>query len=344
MGLNPIAAIWKLILALGLVIACPLSAREITGAGATFPAPIYFKWAYAWRNATGNALNYQSIGSGGGQSQIIARTVDFGASDDPMTSANLRKHGLVQFPTVIGALVPIVNLRGVSNGQLRLTAPVLAGIYQGRITRWNDPAIARLNPGLQIKALPITPVYRSDSSGTTAVFSKYMAKAAPGVWTLGAGKSISWPRGSGGKGNEGVAANVKNTPGSIGYVEANFAIANKLTMVQMPGASGRFVVPSPKSFDAAAAQADWSQAKDGVIDLMLLPGEATWPIVSATYALVEAKPRNPKRTADVLAFFTWAWANGGKAAIDLGFTPLPPAGIAKAREEWSAISGVKAPL
>ncbi len=333
---------FQVVAAMLAMVAIPVSAAEITGAGASFPAPIYAKWGSAWKAATSNQLNYQSIGSGGGQSQIKARTVDFGASDDPMSAADVKKNGLVQFPTVIGAVVPIVNVPGVANGVLRLTPKVLADIYQGKVNRWNDPAIATLNPTLKLRPMPITPVYRSDSSGTTAVFTSYMQKAAPN-WTLGAGKALSWPTGTGGKGNEGIAANVKNTSGAIGYVESNFATANKLTMAQLQNPAGKFVVPTPASFQAAASQADWANAPNGVANMLALPGDGTWPIVSATYVLVESKPRNPARTAGTLDFFNWSWKNGGATASQLGYIPLPPAAIAKARADWGQIAGVTLP-
>ncbi len=328
-----------LALAAALAFAAPSMAVDLTGAGASFPAPIYAKWGSAWKASTKNQLNYQSIGSGGGQSQIKARTVDFGASDDPMSAEDLKKNGLVQFPTVIGAVVPIINVPGVADGQLRLTAPVLAGIYQGTISKWDDPAIAKLNPGVKLRPLPITPVYRSDSSGTTAVFTNYMKLAAP-VWKLGAGKAISWPTGTGGKGNEGIAANVKNTIGAVGYVEANFATANKLPMAQLMNADGKFVAPTMASFTAATAQADWASAKNGVVNLLALPGANTWPIVSATYALVEAKPRNLNQTLAALNFFGFSWRNGGATAQQLGYIPLPPAAVSKAKDEWTGIAGV----
>lgn len=332
---------------LAALIACalplvPATANDVTGAGATFPAPLYARWAFEYRAASGNSVNYQSIGSGAGQAQIKARTVDFGASDDPMSPADLQANGLVQFPTVIGAVVPIVNLPGIADGQLRLTQTILADIYQGKITRWNDPQIAAINKGLTLRGLPITPVYRSDSSGTTAIFSGYMQRTARN-WKLGAGKSISWPTGSGGKGNEGVSSNVKNTAGAVGYVESNFAFANRLTMAQLNNAAGRWVRATPASFNAAASQADWKNARSGVVNMMALPGAGTWPIVSATYALVEAKPRQAQRTTGALAFFSWSWANGGPTAQQLGFVPLPPAGVQAARNEWGKITGVTLP-
>ncbi len=312
---------------------------DITGAGATFPAPLYGKWGSAYDTATGNSLNYQAIGSGGGQTQIKARTVDFGASDDPMKPEDIAANGLVQFPAVIGSEVMIVNLPGVATNQLRLTPALIADLYQGKIKRWDDPAIAGINPGVTLRPIPVTPVYRSDSSGTTAIFTNYMTKTAPN-WTLGAGKALSWPAGQGGKGNDGVAANVKNTVGGIGYVEYNYASANKLTMTKLANADGAFVEANPATFNAAATQADWSQAKNGVANMLALPGANTWPIVSATYVLVPTKPTDPAKTRAALAFFSWAFANGDNMANDLGYVPLPDVAVAQARASWAAVEGV----
>ena len=323
-------------------LATPALAADITGAGATFPAPLYAKWGSAYKAATKNALNYQAIGSGAGQAQIKARTVDFGASDDAMKDADLTAAGLVQFPAVIGSEVIIVNLPGVAAGQLRLTPDIIAAIYQGKITKWNDPAILAFNKGLALRPMPITPVYRSDSSGTTAIFTNYLAKAAKG-WTLGAGKTISWPAGSGGKGNDGVAGNVKNTVGALGYVEFNYAFANKLTMTKLSNAAGKFIDPTPASFNAAAAQADWAKAPNAVVNMLALPGANTWPIVSATYILVPAKPTSPAGTSAALAFFDWSFKNGGKLAQQLGYLPLPAAAIQRVRVEWKGITGVSLP-
>jgi phosphate transport system substrate-binding protein len=320
----------------------PVAAADITGAGASFVAPLYAKWGSGYKAATGNLVNYQSIGSGGGQAQIKARTVDFGASDDPMKPEDLAGNGLMQFPTIIGSEVIIVNVPGVASGQLRLTPAILAGIYQGQIKRWNDPAIVAINKGLPLRPMPITPVYRSDSSGTTAIFTKYMTKTAPG-WKLGAGKTISWPAGSGGKGNEGVAGNVKNTVGAIGYVEYNFAFANRLVMTQLANRDGKFVAPTPASFNAAAAQADWAKAPGVVVDLLNLPGAGTWPIVSPSYVIVPVKPTKPAQTSGVLAFFNWSFVKGGPAATQLGYLPLPPAATARVRAEWKRIAGVTQP-
>ncbi len=325
-------------LRLALVAAVPAAAlaADITGAGATFPAPLYAKWGSAYRAATGNALNYQAIGSGAGIAQIKARTVDFGATDDPMKPAELAQAGLVQFPAVIGSLVVIVNLPGVQSGQLNLTAPIVAAIYQGKITRWNDANIVAINKGVPLRPMPITPVYRSDSSGTTAVFTSYMAKAAKN-WGLGAGKTISWPAGSGGKGNDGVAGNVKNTVGAIGYVEFNYAFANKLTMTRLANAAGKFVAPSPAAFVAAANQADWARAPGATVDMLNLPGATTWPVVSATYILVPQKPAKPAQTKSALDFFAWSFQKGGATAQQLGYVPLPAAATQRAALEWAKV-------
>ena len=323
-------------------LAAPTLAADITGAGATFPAPLYAKWGSAYKAATKNQLNYQAIGSGAGQAQIKARTVDFGASDDAMKAEDLASNGLVQFPAVIGSEVIIVNLPGVAAGQLRLTPDIIAAIYQGKITKWNDPAIAAINKGIALRPMPITPVYRSDSSGTTAIFTNYLTKASKG-WTLGAGKTISWPAGSGGKGNDGVAGNVKNTVGALGYVEFNYAFANKLTMTKLSNAAGKFIAPTPASFNAAAAQADWAKAPNAVVNMLALPGANTWPIVSATYILVPAKPTNAAGTSAALAFFDWSFKNGGKLAQALGYLPLPAAAVQRVHVEWKGIAGAALP-
>ncbi len=324
------------------VVSTTAFAADITGAGGTFPAPLYAKWGSAYKAATGNALNYQAIGSGGGQTQIKARTVDFGASDDPMKAEDISSNGLVQFPAVIGSAVLIVNLPGVTSGQIKLTPDVIGAIYEGKITKWNDPAIVALNKGVTLRPMPITPVYRSDSSGTTAIFSNYMTKAAKG-WSLGAGKTLSWPAGSGGKGNDGVAGTVKNTVGGIGYVEYNYAFANKLTMTKLANAAGKFIDPTLASFTAAASQADWAHAPNGVANMLALPGANTWPIVSATYILVPAKPTDPAKTSAALAFFDWSFKNGAKTAVDLGYVPLPPVALQQVRAAWKGVAGASLP-
>ena len=332
---------WAMLLgAVAITLAGPVAAAEITGAGASFPAPLYAKWGSAYKAATGNTLNYQSIGSGGGQTQIKARTVDFGASDDPMKPEDVIANGLVQFPAVIGSEVLIVNLPGVAANQLRLTPELIAAIYQGKITKWNDPAIVGVNPGVKLRPMAITPVYRSDSSGTTAIFTNYLTKTAKN-WTLGAGKALSWPTGQGGKGNDGVAGNVKNTSGSIGYVEYNYAAANKLTTTKLSNAAGAFIDPTPASFLAAASQADWAGAKHGVANMLALPGANTWPIVSSTYILVPAKPADPAKAKATLDFFNWAYASGDKLATSLGYIPLPQVAVGQAKASWAGIRGVK---
>lgn len=323
-------------------VAMPAVAADITGAGSSFVAPIYAKWGSAYKATGGAALNYQSIGSGGGQTQIKARTVDFGASDDPMKAEDLATNGLVQFPAIIGSEVMVVNLPGVANNQLNLTPELIGMIYEGKITKWNDPAIVAINKGVPLRAMPITPVYRSDSSGTTAIFSNYMVKSAKG-WSLGAGKSLSWPAGSGGKGNEGVAGNVKNTVGGIGYVEYNYAFANKLTMTKLANAAGKFIVATPASFVAAASQADWAHASNGVTNMLSLPGAGTWPIVSASYVLVPEKPTNAQQTGQVLAFFNWSFKGGAKIAEELGYVPLPPIAVREIHALWGHIAGVAVP-
>lgn len=324
------------------VTAAPVAAADITGAGGTFPAPLYAKWGSAYKAATGNNLNYQAIGSGGGQTQIKARTVDFGASDDPMKPEDIGSNGLVQFPAVIGSAVMIVNLPGVSSGQLKLTPALIAEMYEGKITKWNDPAIVALNKGVSLRPIPVMPVYRSDSSGTTAIFSNYMTKTAKN-WTLGAGKSLSWPAGSGGKGNDGVAGTVKNTVGGVGYVEFNYAFANKLTMTKLQNADGKFIDATPASFTAAASQADWAHASNGVANMLALPGANTWPIVSATYILVPAKPTDPAKTSAALAFFDWSFKNGARTAEELGYVPLPPIALKEVRAAWTRVAGASLP-
>ncbi len=325
-----------------MTLATPVAAAEITGAGASFPAPLYAKWGSAYKAATNNTVNYQSIGSGAGQAQIKARTVDFGATDDPMKTEDIAANGLVQFPAVIGSEVIIINIPGVASGQLKLTPAVLADIYQGKITKWDDAQIMALNKGVKLRPMPITPVYRSDSSGTTAIFTNYLTKAAKN-WTLGAGKTISWPAGSGGKGNDGVAGNVKNTVGAIGYVEFNYAFANKLPVTKLANADGKFIDPTPATFNAAASQADWAKAPNAVANMLNLPGANTWPIVSATYILVPAHPTDAAKTTEVLNFFNWNLKSGAGLATELGYLPLPSAAIMRVRAEWKGISGVTQP-
>ncbi|MBI5137972.1 MAG: phosphate ABC transporter substrate-binding protein PstS [Nitrospirae bacterium] len=308
----------------------------ITGAGATFPYPIYAKWAHAYNAQTGVKLNYQSIGSGGGVKQIKAGTVDFGASDAPLSAAELKEAGLVQFPMVMGGVVPVVNLGGVGPGRLKLDAATLAGIFQGTITRWNDPAIAALNPGLPL-AGAITVVHRADGSGTTWIFTNYLTKVSQ-RWAgaVGTGKSVSWPVGVGGKGNEGVAAFVTKLSGAIGYVEYAYALQNKMTTVQLKNRGGNFVAPTASAFQAAAAGADWAHAGGFSVVLTDQPGAQAWPITGASFILMHAKQRRPEQGVQVLKFLDWAYRNGGAPAMALDYVPMPAAVADLVRATWTA--------
>lgn len=326
-------------LAAGLAVASlttTASAADITGAGATFPFPVYSKWAEAYKKETGNGMNYQSIGSGGGIKQIQAKTVDFGATDAPMKGADLEKNGLVQFPTVMGAVVPVVNIEGVQAGQLKLTGPVLADIFQGKISKWNDPKIAQLNPGVNLPAANITPIYRSDSSGTTSVFTTYLSQVSD-AWKseLGANTTINWPVGQGGKGNEGVAATVKQVPNSIGYVEYAYAKQNNIPYTLLQNQAGKYPQPEIKSFQAAAASANWSSAPGYGISLTNQAGEDAWPITNPTFILVYKSTEKPEQTAEVLKFFDWAYKNGDKLASDLDYVPLPDNVVEQIRTTWA---------
>jgi phosphate transport system substrate-binding protein len=330
---------YALAASLGLAaLAGPSYAADITGAGATFPFPVYSKWAEAYRKETGTGLNYQSIGSGGGIKQIQAKTVDFGATDAPLKGDDLKKHGLVQFPTVMGGVVPVVNIQGIANGQLKLTGDVLADIFQGKIAKWNDQKIAALNEGVKLPDAQITPVYRSDSSGTTSIFTSYLAQVSEN-WksTLGANTTVSWPVGQGGKGNEGVTATVKQVPNSIGYVEYAYAKQNNIPVVLLKNKAGKFPKPEDKSFQAAAANADWKAAPGFGISLTDQPGDDAWPVTAATFILVPQIPDKPEQTAQVLKFFEWAYKSGDKLASDLDYVPLPDAVVGLVREEWRQI-------
>lgn len=313
-------------------------AADITGAGATFPAPVYAKWAEAYKAKTGNAVNYQAIGSGGGVKQISAKTVDFGATDDPMPGDKLKELGLIQFPAVIGGIVPVVNLEGVKPGEMVLTGEVLAAIISGKITKWNDGAIAKLNSGIKLPTSAITVVYRSDSSGTTAGFTTYLAEIAPGFKeAVGAGKTVNWPTGVGGKGNAGVAANVSKLKGSIGYVEYAYAKQNRLTHTGLINKAGKTVQPDDKTFAAAAADADWTKAPGMGISLNNQAGAEAWPISSASFILMYETPRDPARSAEVLKFFKWALNEGQQLASDLDYVPLPKQTVAQIETVWKGI-------
>jgi len=300
------------------------AATTITGAGATFPFPIYSKWAEAYKAKSGVSMNYQSIGSGGGIKQITAKTVDFGASDMPLTLEKLDKDGLVQFPTVIGGVVPVINVAGIDSGTLKLDGAVLANIYLGRIAKWNDLAIAALNKDLKLPDENITVVHRSDGSGTTFIFTNYLSKvSADWKSTVGEGTAVSWKAGTGGKGNEGVASYVQRIKGSIGYVEYAYALQNKMNAVQLKNRDGQFVKPGDVSFKAAAANAQWEKAPGFHEILTDEPGKESWPISGATFILMHKMQENPEAAKEVLKFFDWAYTNGGQLAAELDYVPLP---------------------
>ena len=315
-------------------------ADNISGAGATFPAPIYARWAADYQRTSGDRINYQAIGSGAGIRQIQARTVVFGASDKPMRSDDLARNGLVQFPMVIGGVVPVVNLPGVAPGQLRLTGPLVADIFRGIITRWNHPLIAAANPGVRLPNLPITVVHRSDGSGTTFLFTSYLSLVAP-RWAaaVGANDSVAWPVGVGGRGNDGVSAFVRQTPGSIGYVEYAFAQQNRMTYTQMQNRAGRFVTPDDSAFAAAAAGARWNPAQGFGTLLLNQPAPTSWPITGATFILMYRQQTDPAAGAAALRFFNWAYTNGDAAATQLNYVPLPPALKAQVRAYWNSVVG-----
>ena len=310
---------------------------EVTGAGASFPAPLYAKWADVYSKETGHRINYQSIGSGGGIKQIRAKTVDFGATDAPMKPEDLEKSGLAQFPTVIGGVVPVVNIKGISNGQLRLSGPVLADIYLGKITRWNDPAITALNPELKLPSAAIAVVRRSDGAGTTFVFTSYLSKvSADWKANVGEGTAVQWPVGLGGKGNEGVSAFVLRIGNSIGYVESAYAKFGKMAYVLMQNAAGEFVAPTGETFSAAAAGAKWDPASFYVI-LTNQPGKKTWPISGATFILMHKTQDKPMRAKAALDYFAWAFKNGGKIASELDYAPLPESLTKAIEASWAQI-------
>lgn len=298
-------------------------AQEVTGAGATFPAPIYAKWADAYQKATKVKINYQSIGSSGGLRQIRGRTVDFGASDMPLTPEELNKDGLIQFPTVIGGVVPVVNLTGIAQGQLRITGQVLGDIFLGKITRWNDKAIADLNPGVTLPNQDIAVVRRADGSGTTFIFTNYLSKVnAEWKSKVGEGTTVQWPVGLGGKGNEGVSAFVQRIPGALGYVEFAYAKQNKLSYMQMQNAEGQWIRPDDLNFQAAAAGADWSKA--GFYEILTnQKGKESWPVTGATFILMHKVQAKPDQAMEVMKFFDWAYKNGSKLAAELDYVPMP---------------------
>jgi phosphate transport system substrate-binding protein len=313
-----------------------MAQQEATGAGASFPAPLYSKWAADYNKATNIKINYQSVGSGAGLRQIEAKTVDFGASDAPLKDEDLAKKGLVQFPTVIGGVVPVVNIKGIAPGQIRLSGQVLGDIYLGKITKWNDAAIKALNPSLPLPDAAIAPVRRADGSGTSFIFTNYLSKVnAEWKSKVGEGTAVNWPTGAGGKGNEGVAAFVGRLPNSIGYVEYAYVKQNKMTYVQMQNADGAYVSPDDTAFKAAAAGAEW--AKSFYQILTNQPGKDSWPITGATFVLMQKSQDKPAQATTALKFFDWAYAQGDKTAADLDYVPMPDSVKAIILKSWGDI-------
>lgn len=308
-------------------------AQDVTGAGATFPAPIYAKWADAYNKATGARINYQSVGSGAGLRQIRGKTVDFGASDMPLTDAELTKDGLIQFPTVIGGVVPVVNIKGITPGQIKITGQVLGDIYLGKVTKWNDAALAALNPGVPLPDAAIAVVRRADGSGTTFLFTNYLSKVNT-EWKakVGEGTAVNWPTGAGGKGNEGVSAFVQRLPNSIGYVEYAYAKQNKMSYALMQNKDGVYVKPDDTAFKAAAAGAEWAKTFYQVLTDQ--PGKDSWPITGATFIMMHKAQDKPASATNSLKFFDWAFANGDKMADDLDYVPLPGAVKDMVRKQW----------
>jgi phosphate transport system substrate-binding protein len=328
----------KAIVAAGLVAAATSAmAADITGAGATFPFPIYSKWADAYKKETGNGLNYQSIGSGGGIKQIEAKTVTFGASDMPLKVEQLDKDGLVQWPMVMGAIVPVVNIDGVKPGDMVFDGETLANIYLGKITKWDDAAIKKLNPNVKLPSEAITVVRRSDGSGTTFNFTNYLSKvSADWKSKVGEGTAVEWPAGVGAKGNEGVSGNISQTKNSIGYVEYAYAKQNKLTYTGMVNKEGKTVQPTVESFQAAASNADWAKAPGYYVILTDQPGDKSWPITASTFILMHKEPADKAASAEAIKFFKWAFANGGKAAEELDYIPMPKNVVDMIEKTWSS--------
>ena len=311
-------------------------AQDITGAGATFPAPLYAKWAEAYNKASGARINYQSVGSGAGLKQIRSKTVDFGASDMPLKDDELAKDGLVQFPTVIGGVVPVVNIKGIQPGQIKLTGQALGDIYLGKVTKWNDPSLAALNPGVPLPDAAISVVRRADGSGTSFIFTNYLSKVnAEWKDKVGEGTAVNWPTGAGGKGNEGVSSYVQRLPNSIGYVEYAYAKQNKMSYVQLKNKDGNFVSPDDANFKAAAAGADWSKTFYQVLTEQA--GKDSWPLTGATFIMMQKSQDKPVQATNSLKFFDWAYANGDKMAAELEYVALPDAVKALVRKQWGEI-------
>jgi len=315
-------------------------AADLSGAGATFPYPLYAKWAEAYKAKSGIGMNYQSIGSGGGIKQITAKTVDFGASDMPLKPDQLSKDGLVQWPQIIGGVVPVVNLKGIAPGQLKLDGKTLAGMYLGRIAKWNDPAIAQLNPGLALPDKAVATVHRSDGSGTNFIFTHYLSSVDPEFKDkVGANTSVEFPGGLGGKGNEGVAALTSRTDGAIGYVEYAYALQNKMGFTQLKNRDGGFVSPDSKSFQAAASNADWAKAAGFYLLLTDQPGKDSWPITGASFILLHKQQPQPDRAKEVLRFFDWAFQSGGQLAEQLDYVPMPQSVVKSVEDSWKQVAG-----
>ncbi len=311
-------------------------AADVTGAGASFVFPVMTKWSADYAKDNGKKVNYQSIGSGGGIAQIKAGTVDFGSSDAPLKPEELAKFGLAQFPSVIGGVVPVVNVPGVASGAMKLDGPLLADIFLGKVKMWNDPRIVELNGGVQLPALKITVVRRSDGSGTTFNFVNFLSKVSP-EWksSVGEGTAVQWPTGIGGKGNEGVAAYVKQIKGGVGYVELSYALQNKMTYARMKNAAGKFVLPSDETFQAAAASADWANAKDFYLVMTNAPGENAWPITATNFILMYKQPKNAEGAKNAKEFFRWVYANGDAQAKALDYVPLPDSLVQQIEAYWS---------
>ncbi|HVX80513.1 MAG TPA: phosphate ABC transporter substrate-binding protein PstS [Devosiaceae bacterium] len=330
---------------LSLTMAGAALAADLTGAGSTFIYPVFAKWADTYKGQTGVSLNYQSIGSGGGIKQVEAKTVTFGATDKPLSDDELAKNGLVQFPVVMGGIVPIVNIAGVKPGELVLDGPSLAQIYLGKITRWNDPAITRLNPGLTLPSTPIVVVHRSDGSGTTFNFTDYLSKTSQD-WSdnIGSDTAVEWPVGVGAKGSEGVANTVKQMAGGIGYDEYAYAAQNQLTYAKLVNAAGKAVKPSLDSFASAAANADWAGAKNFHVVITNQPGDASWPIAASTWVLIQAQPGDPAAAGEALKFFDWAFRNGKDEAKALDYVSIPDSVVALIEKSWDGITANGKPV
>ena len=323
--------------AVGALMTLSVQAAEFTGAGATFPFPIYSKWAEAYKASTGIGLNYQSIGSGGGMRQIKAKTVDFGASDQPMKVEELEKEGIVQFLAIIGGVVPVFNLDGIQAGQLKFTAELISAIHLGKITKWNDKAIAAVNPDVKLPDVAITVVHRADGSGTTFLWTDYLSKAnAEFKDKVGTGNAVKWPTGVGGKGNEGVAANVQRVKGAFGYVEYAYAKRNKIPYGQMKNRDGEFVMPDDETFKAAAASADWANTPGMGVLLTNQPGKQSWPATGASFILMHKTQADALTGRAVLKFFDWAYKNGGQMATELEYVPIPAPVVKQIQELWKA--------